>query len=299
MIKSQILDGKLVSQTLESDVRDRVYEFEDVYGDVVTLATIIVGNDPASRTYVNMKRKACRRVGIHTREYALPEFTTDGLIKLIKQLNEDPLINGILIQHPLPKNIDEKKCFDEIALEKDVDGLNSHSFGKMAFGEEAFGSATPTGIMHILDFYHIDVSGKKACVVGRSPILGKPAAAMLLNRNATVTNCHSKTKNLKDEVKSADIVIGAVGQPELIKKDWLKEGSIVIDAGYNYIDGKPVGDVENPSGVASLYTPVPGGVGPVTIATLLVNTITAAEEQKALHKAKNYNGKQYIKEVIK
>lgn len=299
MIESKILDGKLVAQALESDVRNRVYEFEDAYSDIVTLATIIVGNDKASKTYVNMKSKACRRVGIHTREYVLPEFTTNALIKLIKQLNEDPSVNGILIQHPLPKNIDEKKCFDEIALEKDVDGLNSHSFGKIAFGEEAFGSATPTGIMHILDFYHVDVSGKKACVVGRSPILGKPIAAMLLNRNATVTTCHTKTNNLKDEVKSADIVIGAVGQPELIKKDWLKEGAIVIDAGYNYIDGKPVGDVEKPSGVASLYTPVPGGVGPVTIATLLTNTISAAEKQKSLDKNKSYTGKQYIKEVIK
>lgn len=299
MIESKILDGKLVSKTLETAVRNRVYGFEDAYGDEVTLATIIVGNDKASKTYVNMKSKACRRVGIHTREYVLPEFTTEGLINLIEVLNEDPSVNGILIQHPLPKNIDEKKCFDKIALEKDVDGLSSHSFGKMAFGEEAFGAATPTGIMHILDFYHIDVSGKKACVVGRSPILGKPMAAMLLNRNATVTICHTKTQNLEDEIKSADIVIGAVGKPELIKKDWLKEGAVVIDAGYNYINGKPVGDIENPTGVASLYTPVPGGVGPVTIATLLTNTITAAEKQKHLEKNKNYTEKQYVKEVIK
>ena len=298
-MESQILDGKLVAKSLETNVRNRVYEFEDNYGEKVALATIIVGNDKASKTYVNMKSKACRRVGIYTREYKFPEFTTEGLISLIKGLNDDPTINGILIQHPLPKNIDEKKCFDAISLEKDVDGLSSHSFGKMAFGEDAFSAATPTGITHILDFYNIDVSGKKACVVGRSPILGKPMAAMLLNRNATVTTCHTKTKNLKDEVKNSDIVIGAVGQPELIKKDWLKEGVIVIDAGYNYVNGKPVGDIENPKGVASLYTPVPGGVGPVTIATLLTNTIMAAEKQKQLDKNKNYTGKQYVKEVIK
>lgn len=298
MIESKILDGKLVSKNLEASVRNRVYDFEEAYGEEVTLATIIVGNDQASKTYVNMKSKACSRVGIHTREHLIPQITTEGLINLIEILNADPSVNGILIQHPLPSNIDEQKCFDTIALEKDVDGLNAHSFGKMAFKEEAFGAATPTGIMHILDFYNIDVSGKKACIVGRSPILGKPMAAMLLNRNATVTICHTKTKNLKDEVKNADIVIGAVGCPELIKKDWLKEDAIVIDAGYNYVNGKTVGDIENPSGVASLYTPVPGGVGPVTIATLLVNTITAAEKQKTLNKQKNTE-KQYIKEVRK
>ena len=157
MLESKILDGKLVSKTLEAAVRNRVYEFEDAYGEEVTLATIIVGNDKASKTYVNMKSKACKRVGINTREYFLPQFTTEGLISLIEALNVDPSVNGILIQHPLPKNIDEKMCFDKIALEKDVDGLSSHSYGKMAFGEEAFGAATPTGIINILDFYNINI----------------------------------------------------------------------------------------------------------------------------------------------
>ena len=295
-MKSEILDGKAVAKAVENNVRNRVYDFEEANNEKVTLATIIVGSNPASKTYVKMKSKACKRVGIITQEYIFPAFTTEGLIQVIETLNEDPTINGILIQHPLPKNIDEKKCFDAIAIEKDVDGVSSQSFGKMAFGEEAFGAATPTGIINILDFYNINIEGKKACVVGRSPILGKPMAAMLLNRNATVTICHSKTKNLEDEVRGADIVICAVGKPEFIKKEWLKEGAIVIDAGYNYINGKSVGDAETPEGVASFYTPVPGGVGPVTIATLLSNTISAAEKQRT---KQNTNNKQYVKEEIK
>ena len=297
-MKSEILDGKVVAKAIENDVRNRVYDFEENNHEKITLATIVVGNDQASKTYVKMKSKACKRVGINTQEYILPSFTTDGLIQIIETLNEDPTINGILIQHPLPKEIDEKKCFDTIAIEKDVDGVSSKSFGKMAFGEEAFSSATPAGIINILDFYNINIEGKKACVVGRSPILGKPMAAMLLNRNATVTICHSKTKKLKEEVGKADIVVCAVGKPELIKKSWFKEGAVVIDAGYNYVNGKSVGDAESPEGVASFYTPVPGGVGPVTIATLLSNTITAAEKQ-IIKQKQNQNVKKYIKEVIK
>ena len=296
MIESKVLDGKLVSAVLEEAVKNKVLDYKEEYNDDITLATIIVGSDKASKTYVNMKSKACQRVGIQTRNYSFPEFTTEDLINLIQTLNEDTSINGILIQHPLPKNIDEQKCFDQIATEKDVDGLSSKSFGKMAFNEEAFGAATPSGIIHILDFYNIDVTGKKACVVGRSPILGKPLAAMLLNRNATVTICHSKTKNLKEEVAQADIVVGAVGKPEFIKKNWLKKGAIVIDAGYDYVNGKTVGDIENPSCIASLYTPVPGGVGPVTIATLLTNTIAAANMQAS--KTNTYN-RQFVKEERK
>ncbi len=296
MIESKVLDGKLVSAVLEEAVKNKVLDYKEEYNDDITLATIIVGSDKASKTYVNMKSKACQRVGIQTRNYSFPEFTTEDLINLIQTLNEDTSINGILIQHPLPKNIDEQKCFDQIATEKDVDGLSSKSFGKIAFNEEAFGAATPNGIIHILDFYNIDVTGQKACVVGRSPILGKPLAAMLLNRNATVTICHSKTKNLKEEVAQADIVVGAVGKPEFIKKNWLKKGAIVIDAGYNYVNSKTVGDIENPSGIASLYTPVPGGVGPVTIATLLTNTIAAANMQAS--KTNTYN-RQFVKEERK
>ena len=298
-MRSTILDGKLVAKEIENNVRERVYDYEDNYDDSITLATIVVGDNKASKTYVKMKSKACRRVGIRTREYSLPEFTTEGLITLIQMLNEDPEINGILIQHPLPKTIDEQKCFDVIATEKDVDGLSSHSFGKMSFKKESFGAATPKGIINILDFYNIKLEGKKVCVVGRSQILGKPMALMLLNRDATVTVCHSKTKNLKDEIKSSDIVIAALGKPEYIKKDWLKEGVILIDAGYNYVNGKSVGDAENPEGIASFYTPVPGGVGPVTIATLLENTITAAEKQKELIQTKEIKGKQYIKGEVK
>ena len=291
-MQSKILNGKAVATAIENDVRNKVFDFKNNYNEEITLATILVGNDKASKTYVKMKSKACLRVGIKTREFVLPTITTEGLIQIIETLNEDQEINGILIQHPLPKCIDEQKCFDKISAEKDVDGLSSHSFGKMTFGLEAFGAATPTGIMSILDFYNINVEGKKACVIGRSQILGKPIASMLLNRNATVTICHSKTKNLKAEIKSSDIVICAVGKPEFIKKDWIKEGAIVIDAGYNYVNGKSVGDAETPDGIASFYTPVPGGVGPVTIASLLSNTLKAAIKQKENIKQK---GKQYIK----
>ena len=297
-MKSTILDGKLIAKNIEENVRKRVYDYEDNYNDNITLATIIVGNNKPSKTYVKMKTEACKRVGINTREYSFPTFTTEGLIQIIKMLNDDSSINGILIQHPLPEIIDEQKCFDTVALEKDVDGLNSHSFGKMSFNENAFGAATPKGIINILDFYNINLEGKKACVVGRSQILGKPIALMLLNRNATITICHSKTKDLKEEIKSSDIVIAALGKPEYIKKEWLKEGAILIDAGYNYVNGKSVGDAENPEGIASFYTPVPGGVGPVTIATLLENIVTAAEKQKELIQTKEIKGKQYIKEEI-
>lgn len=294
-MESQILDGKLVSKVIKSKVAKGVYDYEETYNEQITLATILVGNDQASKTYVKMKSKACKEVGINTREYFFPEFTTEGLIRIIEALNQDETINGILIQHPLPKNIDEQKCFDKIALEKDVDGLSSHNFGKMAFHKETLGAATPTGIMNILDFYNIDVAGKSACVIGRSSILGKPAALMLLNKDATVTMCHSKTKNLKDIVKSSDIVVAALGEPEFIKKEWLKEDTIVIDTGYSYVNGHSVGDVESPEGVASFYTPVPGGVGPVTIATLLNNTLIAAQNQKVKEKVIS-KGKQYIKE---
>ncbi len=294
-MESQILDGKLVSKAIKSKVAKGVYDYEETYNEQITLATILVGNDQASKTYVKMKSKACKEVGINTREYFFPEFTTEGLIRIIEALNQDETINGILIQHPLPKNIDEQKCFDKIALEKDVDGLSSRNFGKMAFHKETLGAATPTGIMNILDFYNIDVAGKSACVIGRSSILGKPAALMLLNKDATVTMCHSKTKNLKDIVKSSDIVVAALGEPEFIKKEWLKEDTIVIDTGYSYVNGHSVGDVESPEGVASFYTPVPGGVGPVTIATLLNNTLIAAQNQKVKEKVIS-KGKQYIKE---
>lgn len=282
-MKSNILDGKLVARNIENSVKQKVCE----YGDI-TLVTIIVGNDKASKTYVKMKTKACKKVGINTRMYYFPSFTTEGLIKVIEMLNCDEEVNGILLQHPLPKNIDEQKCFDTISPLKDVDGLSSQSFGKMSFKEDAFKPATPKGIMNILNFYHIKIEGKKVCIIGRSQILGKPLALMLLNEDATVTICHSKTQNLENEVKNADIVIAAIGKPEFIKKSWLKEGAIVIDAGYNLVNGKSVGDVENPNGIASFYTPVPGGVGPTTVATLLENTVLAKEKQtlKQIEKTK-------------
>jgi methylenetetrahydrofolate dehydrogenase (NADP+)/methenyltetrahydrofolate cyclohydrolase len=209
---------------------------------------------------------------------ALPEeTTTEALLDQINRLNHDSDIHGILLQHPVPAQIDERRCFDAITLEKDVDGVTCHGFGNMAMGENAYCSATPAGIMRLLAAYDISIEGKHAVVVGRSPILGKPMAMMLLNSNATVTICHSRTKHLPELVHQADIVVGAVGQPEFIKGDWVKQGAVIIDAGYH---PGGIGDVELSAVVekCSAYTPVPGGVGPMTIATLLVQTLEAAEK---------------------
>ncbi len=280
MAEPLVLEGKNLAKSIEEFLKPRVAAvIAKSSGKIPVLATILVGEDPASATYVRMKGNACRRIGMESRKIELPPITTtEKLLAEIEALNQDPGINGILLQHPVPEQIDERACFDAIALEKDVDGVTSLGFGRMAMGEFAYGSATPTGIMTILDHYDITIKGKRAVVVGRSPILGKPLAMMLLNRHATVTICHSRTIDLPDVVREADIVVGAVGKPKFIQADWIKQGAVIIDAGYH-----PGGigdiDLEEAAPKSSAYTPVPGGVGPMTIVSLISQTLEAAEKQ--------------------
>ena len=274
-----VLDGKSLSKQMESDLADRVEKLKTAsQGRTPILATLLVGNDPASETYVKMKGNACRRVGMDSLRVDLPEATTTAeLLARIDELNANPDVHGILLQHPVPAQIDERRCFDAIALAKDVDGVTTLGFGRMAMGERAYGSATPAGIMKLLAHYDIALSGRRAVVVGRSPILGKPMAMMLLNADATVTICHSRTRDLPALIAEADIVVGAVGRPEFIKGDWIREGAVVVDAGYH---PGGVGDVELAAVIdrCAAYTPVPGGVGPMTIATLIEQTVEAAEQ---------------------
>lgn len=283
MAEPLILDGKTLAKSIEESLKTRVAAFiEKTGGQAPVLATILVGDDPASATYVKMKGNACRRVGMESRKIELPPTTsTEELLAEIEGLNLDPQVNGILLQHPVPDQIDERACFDAIALEKDVDGVTSLGFGRMAMGEFAYGSATPTGIMKILDHYGIEIKGKRAVVVGRSPILGKPLAMMLLNRHATVTICHSRTVDLPSVVREADLAVGAVGKPKFIKADWIKEGAVIIDAGY-HPGGIGDVDLEEAAKRSSAYTPVPGGVGPMTIVSLISQTVEAAEKQHSL-----------------
>lgn len=275
-----ILDGKTLAKKIETTLQLRVLAFQNTHnGRVPLLATILVGDDPASATYVKMKGNACARIGMDSRRIALPETTTtDELLATIHALNNDPDVYGILLQHPVPEQIDERAAFDAIDLEKDVDGVTCLGFGRMAMGERAFGSATPAGIMKLLDYYKIEISGKRAVVVGRSPILGKPMALMLLNRHATVTVCHSKTQDLSSIIGEADIVVGAVGRPRFIQGSWIRDGAVVVDAGYH---PGGMGDIDLEAAIprCSAYTPVPGGVGPMTIATLIMQTMESAERQ--------------------
>ena len=274
-----ILDGKALSLKSEADLSSRVAAIKEKNnGQAPILATILVGADPASATYVKMKQNACKRIGMESIAVDMPTTTsTRELLAKIDELNTNPNCHGILLQHPVPSQIDERACFDQIDIAKDVDGVTCHGFGRMAMDEDAYGSATPQGIMRILDAYEIDLTGKHAVVVGRSPILGKPMSLMLLNGNATVTICHSRTKNLPDLIKQADIVVGAVGRPEFIQAEWIKDGAVVIDAGYH---PGGVGDIElGPlSERVAAYTPVPGGVGPMTINTLIQQSVIAAEK---------------------
>jgi methylenetetrahydrofolate dehydrogenase (NADP+)/methenyltetrahydrofolate cyclohydrolase len=271
-----VLDGKACSKELEAELTARVARLNLQAPPI--LATILVGDDPASATYVRMKGNACRRVGMESLSIALPAATTTAeLLAAIDDLNANPRVRGILLQHPVPKQIDERACFDRIALDKDVDGVTAHGFGRMAMDEPAYGSATPAGIMRLLRRYQIPIEGREAVVVGRSPILGRPMAMMLLAANATVTICHSRTKNLPEVVRRAEIVIGAVGKPEFIRGDWIRDGAVVVDAGYH---PGGVGDIQLSAVIdrCSAYTPVPGGVGPMTIATLIAHTVEAAEK---------------------
>ena len=274
---AQILDGKKLANESEKEILESVLLLKES-GIIPTLATILVGEDPASETYVRMKQQTCKRVGMESVAINLPkETSTEELLSKIDELNDDKSIHGILLQHPVPNQINERECFERISIEKDVDGVTCLGFGRMSMDLSAYGSCTPAGIMRILDFYDIDISGMNAVVVGRSPILGKPMAMMLLNKNATVTICHSRTQELENYVKNADLVVGAVGVPKLIKKEWIKKGAIVIDAGYHPEKCGDI-DLDGIEKIASSYTPVPGGVGPMTINTLILNTMEAARK---------------------
>lgn len=281
---STLLDGRALAAKIEQDLSQRVAVLKEKSGRTPILATILVGDDGASATYVRMKGNACRRVGMDSLKIELPQSTTtEELLAEIAKLNANPDVHGILLQHPVPEQIDERACFDAINLNKDVDGVTCLGFGRMSMDEPAYGSATPQGIMTILKEYGIEIAGKHAVVVGRSAILGKPMAMMLLAANATVTICHSRTQNLSELVKQADIIVGAVGKAELIKKEWIKQGAVVVDAGFHPRESGGVGDIEltGIESIASSYTPVPGGVGPMTITTLIRQTVEAAEKALA------------------
>ena len=272
-----VLDGKKLSLESEKDFALRVDKIKKQNNSTPILATILVGNDPASETYVKMKGNACRRVGMDSLKIELDEKTsTSELKKRIYELNENDDVHGILLQHPVPKHIDERSCFDAIDVRKDVDGVTSLGFGRMSMQERAYGSCTPFGIMRLLKEHNIPLEGKSAVVVGRSPILGKPMAMMLLNENSTVTICHSKTKNLPDIVSRSDIIVGAVGIPKFIKGEWIKDNSVVVDAGYHPEKCGDI-DLENIIPRCFAYTPVPGGVGPMTINTLIMQTLESCE----------------------
>lgn len=274
-----VLDGKSLAQEFEAQMQARVEKLKAATGTTPILATLLVGADPASATYVKMKGNACRRVGMDSLAIELPENTTTAeLLAKINELNANPDVHGILLQHPVPAQIDERACFDAIALEKDVDGVTCLGFGRMSMDEPAYGSATPKGIMRLLEHYQVALEGKHAVVVGRSAILGKPMAMMLLAANCTVTICHSRTRNLPELVKQADIVVGAVGKPEFIKAEWIKDGAVVVDAGFH---PQKCGDIELSAALiarSAAYTPVPGGVGPMTINTLIFQTLAAGEK---------------------
>lgn len=276
---AQLLDGKALAKKTEQELSQRVSELKTRSGGrTPILATLLVGDDPASATYVKMKGNACERIGMESLRVDMPaSTTTDELLAKIDELNNDPNVHGILLQHPVPEQVDERRCFDAISLAKDVDGVTCLGFGRMSMGEKAYGCATPKGIMRLLEAYDIPLEGKHAVVVGRSPILGKPMAMMLLNANATVTICHSRTKNLPEIIGQADIVVGAVGRPEFIKAEWIKDGAVVVDAGYH--PEHKVGDIELAplTDRVSAYTPVPGGVGPMTINTLIYQSVDSAE----------------------
>lgn len=280
-----IIDGKAISKQIKDELRDEVQKLTEA-GIKACLAVIQVGNDPASTVYVNNKKKACAYVGINSRSYELPEDTSEqSLLDLVQELNEDPEVNGILVQLPLPKQIDEDKVIRTISPDKDVDGFHPVSVGRLWIGEKGFLSCTPAGVIQLLKRSRIEIEGKECVIIGRSNIVGKPMAALLLRENATVTVAHSKTKDLKRIAKRADILIVAIGKAKFITKDYIKEGAVVIDVGMhrdeqNHLCGDV--DCEGVSSVVSAITPVPGGVGPMTIAMLMnncVETIRGREER--------------------
>ena len=282
MAMDKILDGKRVAAEMLEKARNKVAKLKRETGVTPCLATVLVGGDPASATYVKMKRRRCEDIGMTSLPIEMPEATTtEELVAKINSLAADKSVNGILLQHPVPAQIDERAAFEAIGAAKDVDGVTATGLGQMWLGLPGFGSCTPAGIMRLIEAYKIDLTGLHAVVIGRSPILGKPMAAMLLEANATVTICHSRTKDIEKIVKQADVIVAAVGRAEFVKGEWVKPGAIVLDAGYN--EGN-VGDVDYDGAFrnASLITPVPGGVGPMTIATLIDQTADAALVQHGI-----------------
>lgn len=278
-MSAKILNGKEVSERIKTELKDKVAEMKK-NGIFPGLAVVLVGNDPASRVYVNSKKKACEFIGIESFEYALPEETTEEqLLELVAKLNGDKRVDGILVQLPLPKHINEENIINAINPSKDVDAFHPSNVGRIMTGNPVFLPCTPAGVMELIHESGIDVKGKECVIVGRSNIVGKPQAMLLLAEHGTVTICHSRTVNLEEVCKRADILVAAVGKPEMIKGNMIKPGAVVIDVGINRIDGKIVGDVEfaSASEKASAITPVPGGVGPMTIAMLMKNTVKAAE----------------------
>ena len=278
-MQGKVLDGKAIAAEIRAKVKEDVARMQRERGITPGLAVILVGDDPASQIYVNSKKRACEEVGIYSRQYRLPADTSQTeLLQLIHRLNVDPAIHGIPVQLPLPAHLDEKLGIDTISPAKDVDGFHPINVGKLSIGEPSLLPCTPAGIMELLRRTEVDLGGRHAVVVGRSNIVGKPTALLLLRENATVTICHSRTKDLASECQRADILVAAVGRPELIKGHWIKKGAIVIDVGVNRVEGKLFGDVEFAAAKerASYITPVPGGVGPMTIAMLMVNTLQAA-----------------------
>ena len=282
----KLIDGKQISTQIKDELKDRVAK----EGIKATLAVIQVGDDPASSVYVGNKKKACEYIGIGSRSFELPEKTTEEeLLDLIDKLNDDDDVTGILVQLPVPAHIDDKKIINRISPLKDVDGFHPENVGNLCIGQDGFVSCTPAGIMELLGRSGIEVEGKRCVVVGRSNIVGKPMALLLLAANGTVTVCHSRTKDLKDICKQADILVAAVGRPKLITSEYIKEGAVVIDVGIHRMDnGKLCGDVDfdDVKDMTSFITPVPGGVGPMTIAMLMVNCVKAAS-----NRSENHNGK--------
>ncbi|MCX7658127.1 MAG: bifunctional methylenetetrahydrofolate dehydrogenase/methenyltetrahydrofolate cyclohydrolase FolD [Oscillospiraceae bacterium] len=277
---AEIINGKEVAARVKAEVKSEVLSLKEK-GIDTGLAVVIVGNDPASRVYVNSKKKACEEVGINSYEYALPEETTqDELLKLVVELNADERVDGILVQLPLPKHIDENAIINAISPKKDVDAFHPFNVGKIMIGEYNFLPCTPAGVMELIKSAGIELSGKDCVVIGRSNIVGKPMAMLLLHKNATVTICHSKTRNLKEICSKADVIVAAVGRANFVTADMVKDGAVVIDVGINRLpDGKLCGDVdfEGVREKAGYITPVPGGVGPMTIAMLMKNTLTSSK----------------------
>jgi len=278
---AELIDGKVVSQSVRDEVTELASKLKQDTGIVPGLAAVLVGDDPASEIYVRNKRKACEKVGIYSEEHKLPaETTEEDLLSLVNKLNEDPKIHGILVQLPLPGHINETKILRTVSPLKDVDGFHPYNVGLLVEGNPRFVSCTPSGIIKMLDFYNIDIKGKEVVVVGRSNVVGKPVSMLLLHRHGTVTICHSRTKPLEEVTRRADILVAAIGRANFITADMVKDGAVVIDVGINRKDnGKLTGDVdfEAVSKKASYITPVPGGVGPMTIAMLLYNTYLSAK----------------------